>query len=139
MAFPLGPRPGVGNVRFERYMPRDVDALERAEREGWSVARLAAALEIEEERVPRYQEMYREAKDIVDAPTLAESFRRGVRYAIEHALEEGLQGDEEIAKLVTQICYRAADLGYRLEVEGESLSALSPELCYGSESDPDIG
>ncbi len=124
----LGDLPGMGHVRFERYMPHDVNALERAEREGWQPARLASALEIAEGLVPRYQSAYQEAKDIVDAPGLVQSFRRGVRYSIENALRIGLRTDDEIERLVTQVCYRAADLGYRLEVEGQRLSELSAEL-----------
>ena len=83
----LGDLPGMGNARFEKYMPHDIGLLERAEREEWDASRLAKALEIEQDRVELYQSLYREAKDIVDAPTLVQSFRRGVRYSIEHALQ----------------------------------------------------
>lgn len=131
----LGDGPGMGNVRFEKYMPHDVDALERAEREGWDAARLAAELDAEESLLPDIQSAFQEAKDIVDAPSLAQSFRRGVRHSIEHALEKGLKTDEDIERLVTQICYRAADLGYRLKVEGRELSELSEELRFGKVED----
>ena len=117
-----------GNVRFDRWMPRDVDALERAEREGWEDARLAAALEVEVGQVPRWRRAYQRAKDIIDAPTPAESFRRGVRYSIQDAVEEGLADAEAIEGLVVQICYRAADLTYLLDLEGERLSDYSLEL-----------
>jgi hypothetical protein len=115
-----------GHVRFDRWMPRDVDTLERAEREGWGDARLAAALEVEQ--VPRWRRAYQRAKDIIDAPTPAESFRRGVRYSIQDAVEEGLADAEAIEGLVVQICYRAADLVYPLDLQEERLSDYSLEL-----------
>jgi len=77
---------GIGNIRFDKLMPDDVDTLERAERKGWDDARLAQALEVSEDRVEFWRESYRRAKDIVDAPTPAESFRRGVRYSIQSAI-----------------------------------------------------
>jgi hypothetical protein len=125
-----------GNVRFDKWMPRDVDTLERAEQEGWDDSRLAQALEVSEDRVEFWRESYRRAKEIVDAPTSAESFRRGVRYSIQDAFEEGLTGDErEIEGLVTQICYRAADLAYLLDLEQRRLSDYSEEL----REEPDFG
>jgi hypothetical protein len=119
---------GISNARFEELMPHNVDILERAERQGWDVARLARALETPEDRVPDFQRAYREAKEIVDAPSLAQSFRRGVRISIQHAVEEGLGETESIERLVTQICYRAADLGFRLDMEDRLLSDYSGEL-----------
>ena len=119
---------GIGNVRFDKLMPDDVDTLERAERESWDDARLAQALEIEEKHVGHWRLSYERAKAIVDAPTPAESFRRGVRFSIEHAVEEGLADERAIDGLVTQVCYRAADLAYLLDVRGEELSEYSAEL-----------
>jgi hypothetical protein len=119
---------GIGNVRFDKLMPDDVDTLERAEREGWDDARLAQALEIEEKQVGHWRRSYERAKAIVDAPTPAESFRRGVRFSIEDAVEEGLADERAIDDLVTQVCYRAADLAYLLDVRGEELSEYSAEL-----------
>ena len=119
---------GIGNVRFDKLMPDDVDTLERAEQEGWDDARLAQALEIEEEQVGHWRRSYERAKAIVDAPTPAESFRRGVCFSIENAVEEGLADERAIDGLVTQVCYRAADLAYLLDVRGEELSEYSAEL-----------
>ncbi len=128
---------GIGHVRFEKLMPHDMDLLERAERDHWDAARLARALEIETEKVEFIQGLYREAKDIVDAPSLIQFFRRGVRYSLEHALQEGLRNAGDIERLVTQICYRVADLGYRLEIEDKRLSDLSRELREESSFDFD--
>ncbi len=126
---------GIGNIRFDKLMPDDVDTLEQDAQEGWDDARLAEALEIEVDKVELWRESYRRAKDIVDAPTPAESFRRGVRYSIQDAVEEGLAGEEAIERLVTQICYRAADLGYLLDMEELLLSDYSRELREESPAD----
>ena len=119
---------GIGNVRFDELMPDDVDTLEMAEQEGWDDARLAQALEVEEEDVGRWRLSYQRAKAIVDAPTPAESFRHGVRYSIQDAVEDGLADEQAIDALVVQICYRAADLAYLLDVRGETLTDYSEEL-----------
>ena len=119
---------GIGNVRFDKLMPDDVDTLERAEQESWDDARLAQALEIEEKQVGHWRLSYERAKAIVDAPTPAESFRHGVRFSIDDAVEEGLADERAIDDLVTQVCYRAADLAYLLDVRGEELSEYSAEL-----------
>ncbi len=125
----------IGNIRFSRLMPEDVDILERAEREGWGASRIARALEVPEEKVERWRRSYRRAKDIVDAPTLVQSFRRGVRYSIETALEEGLGDKASIERLVTQVCYRVADMAFRLDMAGERLSDYSEELREETEYD----
>ena len=119
---------GIGNVRFDELMPDDVDTLEMAEQENWDDARLAGALQVEEEDVGRWRLSYQRAKAIVDAPTPAESFRHGVRYSIQDAVEDGLAGEKAIDALVVQICYRAADLAYLLDVRGETLTDYSEEL-----------
>lgn len=118
----------LGNIRFDELMPRDIDILEQAEQEDWDEARLAEALEVEEEDVEFWQVSYRRAKEIVDAPTPAEAFRRGIRFSILDALEEGLATDADVEALVTQVCYRAADLAYLLEVAQQELSDYSEEL-----------
>jgi hypothetical protein len=126
---------GIGNIRFDKLMPDDVDTLEQDAQEGWDDARLAAALEIEVDKVEFWRESYRRAKEIVDAPTAAESFRRGVRYSIQDAVDEGLAGEEAIEQLVTQICHRTADLAYLLDMEAEILSHYSRELRRSSDAD----
>ncbi len=126
---------GIGNIRFDKLMPDDVDTLEQDAQEGWDDARLAAALEIEVDKVEFWRKSYRRAKEIVDAPTAAESFRRGVRYSIQDAVDEGLASEEAIEQLVTQICYRTADLAYLLDMEAEILSDYSRELRRSSDAD----
>jgi len=119
---------GIGNIRFDRLMPDDVDTLERDEQESWDDSRLAQALEIEEKNVEHWRRSYQRAKAIVDAPSPAESFRHGVRFSIEDAVEEGLTDERAIKDLATQICYRAADLAYLLDMEQERLSDYSAAL-----------
>ncbi len=126
---------GIGNIRFDKLMPQDIDVLEQAEREGWDVQRLAHSLEIREDQVELFRRLYREGRDIVDAPTLAESFRRAVRYSLQAAIQEGLTDTASIERLITQICYRAADLGFRLDMEGKRLSDYSQELRQETQYD----
>ncbi len=116
-------------------MPDDVDTLARAERENWDAARIARKMEIPEDPVAGYQRAYRNAKAIVDAPSPAEAFRRGVGVSIKRALEEGLNDEGAVERLVTQIGYRAADLGFLLDMEGKRLSEYSEELRHETEYD----
>jgi len=125
----------TGNVRFNKLMPKDVNIMERAEQEGWNSARLAQAIEIPEEEVELWRQKYQEAKEIVDAPTSAEAFRRGVRYSIQHAVKKGLGDKPSIERLVTQICYRAADFGFRLAMERKQLFDYLDELREETEYD----
>lgn len=124
-----------GNVRFDEMMPADVETLAQEAEEGWDDERLAAVLEVPEEQVKSWRDAYRQAVDIVDAPSPAEAFRRGVRYSILDAVERGLAGEDAIERLVTQVCYRAADLAYLLDLEGEVLSTFSEELRATSKAD----
>jgi len=119
---------GIGNVRYERLMPEDAETLETAEREGWPASQIAVALEVDVERAEGLLVAFQRAREVVDAENPAEAFRNGVRFSIWHALEEGLHDPESIEKLVTQICYRAADLAFLLEREGKTLSRYSRHL-----------
>lgn len=71
---------GMGHGRFEKLMPHAVDVLQEAERDSWDASRLARVLDIGEEETRSWQRAHREAKDVVDAPTPAEAFRRGMGY-----------------------------------------------------------
>lgn len=128
---------GIGHVRFEELMPQDVRILEQAEQEGWPLAELAEALETDEKAAERMRVSYIRAKDIIDAPHAAESFRRGVRYSIMDAVEEGLPSEADIERLVTQVCYRAADLAYLLDLEDKALSDYSEDLRKTTKFDLD--
>jgi hypothetical protein len=119
---------GIGNERYERLMPQTAETLETAEREGWSASKIAEELDVDVEQAEQLLEAFERARDIVDAENPAEAFRHGVRFSIMDALDDGLHGPEAIEKLVTQICFRAADLAVLLEQEGEPLSRYSRHL-----------
>jgi hypothetical protein len=123
------------NIRFDRLMPERVRVIERAADEGWSVEELARKLEVDTEDAAGLLEGLREAREVVDAPNPAESFRNGVRVSIRNAIEDGLSDAESIDRLVVQICYRAADLAFLLEREGSSLSRYSERLRREPDND----
>ena len=119
---------GIGNLRFDKLMPGDARKLERAQAKGWSAARVARELDVEVAEVERLLRAFSRAREVVDAENAAESFRGAVRQSIESALAAGLADENSVEKLVTQICYRAADLAFLLEREGKSLSRYSRHL-----------
>jgi hypothetical protein len=117
-----------GNLRFDRLMPDVVRVLDRAVRESWPLDRIAGTLETSVEEASSLLVAFRDALDVVDAPTPAESFRRSVRQAIKRALDGGIESEEEIEALVVQICYRAADLSFLLRTRNEPLHKYSDLL-----------
>ena len=116
------------NERYDKLMPRDAKLLETAIREKWPAKRVAENLGVPIDAAKTLLITTQEALAIVDAENLAESFRKAVEQSIHYALEDGLHSQEAIANLVSQICYRAADLGLLLEREGHSLSQYSRHL-----------
>ena len=116
------------NERFDRLMPEDAKTLEQALNEGWSIDEVAGKLDISSKNARELLNATREAIDIVDADDPAESFRKAVRLSIHYALEDGINDDKAIENLVTQICYRAADLGYLLDQREHKLSQYSRHL-----------
>lgn len=116
------------NPRFDRYMPDDVRKIERIVSKGGGADEIAAKLEIDKETAEIMLSKYTVAKKIVSAANAAESFRLGVKQSILLALEEGLHTEKDIDDLVVQICYRAADLAYLLDMEKKALSDYSKAL-----------
>jgi hypothetical protein len=119
---------GIGNVRYEKRMPGEARTLERAESENWSIEKVAKTLKVEIDEAKSTVRAFRLAKVVVDAGNAAESFRWGVRHSIEMAIEHGLRDEPSIERLVIQICYRAADLGFLLDREKKVLSHYSQDL-----------
>lgn len=119
---------GIGNARFDKLMPQEVDLLEKAERENWESSRIAKEIDLPQEQVDGWLKKFREAKEIMDAPSLIKSFRRAIGQSIENAISEGLADRASVERLITQICYRAADLAYRLDASDHQLSDFSEEL-----------
>ena len=116
------------NERFDRLMPRDAKILEKAFKEGWPPEKVAQKIDASTETAKELLDSTREALEVVDAENPAESFRFAVRQSINRALEEGLTSSESIEELVGQICYKAADLGLLLDMEGHRLSQYSRHL-----------
>jgi hypothetical protein len=119
---------GIGNIRYEKLMPNDARTLERAEAEGWPIEKVARKLRVSVDDAHEFVRALRHAREVVDAENPAESFRSGVRHCIEAALAQGLGDEPSIERLVTQICYRAADLGFLLDREQKPLSHYSLHL-----------
>jgi hypothetical protein len=119
---------GIGNVRYEQLMPEAVRTLEQAAKENWPIARIAEVLDVEIDEAEQLTAAFDRARQIVDAENPAEMFRNGVRFSIRGAVTEGLHDEESIEELVTQICYRAADLAFFLQMRGEPLSRYSRRL-----------
>jgi len=117
-----------GNRQFDQYMPDDVRLLDRACREAWPLERLANELDQPEEDASEMLESFRKALEVVDAPTPAESFRRSVREDIQQAVAEGIESEEKLEALVVQICFRVADLSFRLQSRDEPLHKYSELL-----------
>jgi len=116
------------NIRYDKLMPKDAKLLERAVAEDWPLERIARELDRDPDEAAALREAFRAAREVVDAPTPAESFRRAVRQLIKTEVARGLNDDKSIEKLVVQICYRAADLSFLLKRDGEPLSKYSQDL-----------
>jgi hypothetical protein len=110
------------NVRFTTLMPEEVDILEQAERENWEPSRLADTLGIEEAKVNIWQDLYETSRQIVDASSCIDSFRNSLRSILHDVASESLNDDEVIERVVAQICFRTADLGFLLDIENKRLS-----------------
>ena len=116
------------NARFDKYMPDDLKSIEMVVSKGGSAGDLAAKLEVDQDIAKGLISAYLVAKEIVYAENAVESFRLGVKASIVASLEEGLNTDKAIDRLVGQICYRAADLAYLLDLEQKKLSDYSEAL-----------
>lgn len=116
------------NARFDRLMPDAVKTLEKATDEAWPLNRTAEKLDVDPETAQNLLQSFERARLIVDAKSPAESFRIGVRFSIQDAVAAGLRADKAIEILVSQICYRAADLSYLLKQHNRQLSEFSEVL-----------
>ena len=78
---------GIGHDRFETLMPQDAALLEQAQSKQWSDEKIAKKLEVDLDEISRWRQKYMRAKSITDAENPAESFRFGVRFSIQDAIE----------------------------------------------------
>jgi hypothetical protein len=92
------------------------------------VENVAQKLEVDTQQASELMRAFRHAREVVDAENPAESFRWAIRRCIELAIDEGLRDENSVERLVEQICYRAADLGFLLKLEGKRLSRYSRHL-----------
>ena len=123
------------NERFDTLMPRDAELLETALKDEWPIDKVAQELDISAEIARKFLIAVMEALEVVDAENPAESFRNAVRQSIVVALKDGLDSKEAVESLVTQICYRAADLGFVLDKKGHHLSQYSRHLRKDPETE----
>jgi hypothetical protein len=116
------------NPRFDKYMPADLKTIEEIVNSNGGADEIAAKLEVDKKVAEDLLSNYLVAKKIVDADNAADSFRLAVKASILNALEKGLNSAEDIDHLAGQICYRAADLAYLLDMEQKELSDYSEDL-----------
>ena len=117
-----------GNARFDRYMPNDVKVLQQASQEKWPISKLAEKLETDEETAMNMLQRLHESRKIIDAANPSESYRESVRQRLRFLLKGKVEDEEEIDKIVIQMCYCAADFGCLLEWEGKRLNDYSEWL-----------
>jgi|TARA_B110000037_G_scaffold158186_1_gene178440 hypothetical protein len=116
------------NDRFDQLMPDDAHLLDTALNGDFDPKKLAVKLKMTEDELIEYLQRAKNARKIVDADSPAGGFREGVKQSIQQALEKGIADGEAIDALALQICYRAADLGFRLKQKGERLEQYSEDL-----------
>jgi hypothetical protein len=119
---------GIGNIRFDRLMPEAAMKAEKAAKENWPTERLAKELDRTTDEAEEIVAAFQRACQIVDAENPAELFRNAIRFSIQDAVTEGLKNADSIEALVTQVCYRTADLAFVLQMRDEPLSRYSRHL-----------
>lgn len=70
----------------------------------------------------------RNAIKIVDAPNPAIGFREAINQLVSDAAEKGLNTDDDVTHLVTQICYRVSDLRFLLMVDNSELKTYCKDF-----------
>ena len=119
---------GIGHERFERLMPDDAAKLELAVNENWDITRLANALDVDADTASSLIASTKNALKIVDAANPAIAFREAITQLIAKASEEGLDSDNAVCGLVTQVCYRVSDLAHLLAANATDLMSHCEEL-----------
>jgi hypothetical protein len=117
-----------GNARFDRLMPEEARLLDAALEGNIDARKLSKKLKMSEDDLIEYLQRAKNARKIVDAAGPAEGFREAVKQSIQVAVEQGMKSESDIAALVGQICYRAADLSFVLQQKGQRLEDLSQDL-----------
>jgi hypothetical protein len=119
---------GIGNDRFENLMPDDAATLEKAVIENWEIARVAKTLAVDCDAASSLIASTKDALKIVDARNPAIAFREAILQLVTKSSEEGLDSDDAVSNLVTQVCYRVSDLAHLLAADGTDLMSYCKEL-----------
>lgn len=112
---------GIGNERFEKLMPDDASILELAVNENWEINRVATAFDFDTDTASSLITKTKNALKVVDAASPVIAFREAVGQLVSKASEEGLNSDDAVRDLVTQVCYRVSDLAHLLVADGTDL------------------
>ena len=91
---------GIGNFRYDKFMPEAAKTLERAAKEGWPPSKIAEVLKVDIDEAQELSAAFDRARQIVDAENPAEMFRNGVRFSIQDAVREGLHDAELLRRLL---------------------------------------
>ncbi len=119
---------GIGNDRFENLMPDDAAKLELAVRENWGISRVAQTLAVDSDTASSLIANTKDALKIVDARNPAIAFREAILQLVTKSSQEGLDSDDAVGHLVTQVCYRVSDLAHLLAADGSDLMSYCKEL-----------
>ena len=116
------------NIRFDSLMPHDAQILETSIKENWPLKKLTQELDVPHETALILRKRAIKAIQIVDAEIPVDSFKLSLKRSIENAMQDGLKSTKDIEKLVTQICYNAADLSVILKDKNHTLDQYSRHL-----------
>ena len=109
-------------------MPNHAATLEQAVKENWEINRVAKILSVDSDTASSLIANTKNALKIVDARNPAFAFREAIMQLVAKASEEGLDSDDSVSNLVTQICYRASDLAHLLAADRSDLMSHCKEL-----------
>ncbi|QDV81265.1 hypothetical protein [Planctomycetes bacterium TBK1r] len=124
---------GIGNIRYEDLMPRAAKRLCLAVKENWPLAKVAAEHDVNTDDAASLMQAAKAAIEVLEAPTPAAYFRTSITHLVQQASEKGLNTDDDITRLVTQICYRVSDLSCLLDMEDATLA----DYCSDFREEPD--
>ena len=121
-------RVGIGKLRFDKLMPEDTVKLELALKENWNLTRTAKELEVDTDTAAALLASTRNALKVVDAANPAIGFREAIIQLVSDAADKGLNSDDDVKRLVEQICYRVSDLRFLLIADGSELKTYCKEF-----------
>lgn len=117
----------IHHIRFYKYMPNMVRALETGIKESWSNEKIAAKMGIEKEQVNEFKEDYFRIISIVDNNSTFKMFEEGIKATIETVFEGHTLSEEIKEQLIDQLMYRAKDFQFVLREEYDSIYSFEEE------------